>query len=198
MRRLTRTVQAALAVAVAACTSRAAGAGHVTSKEERVFRSFNDLPQALYAPVWAVMQSGSLATVFGAAGSQLRARDKKRAAAVLVAGVGVWGGVKLIKPLVGRGRPSAELDAVNVRGQAQSGLGYPSGHSAVAATVALALTHGQSPTIKTAALGVAALTGGARMYVGAHLPLDILGGLAIGALGGGLASYAINDGAGRP
>ena len=36
--------------------------------------------------------------------------------------------------------------------------------------------------MRIVALTVAGLTGFARMYVGAHLPLDIVGGVAIGSL----------------
>ena len=197
MRRSHRRFRTALAVVVVAASGHKARARDMSSGEERVFRSFNSLPNALHGPVWAVMQSGSLAAVFVAAGVQARRRDNTRAAAVLVAGVGVWGVVKVAKPMVGRGRPAAELGGVVVRGHAQTGLGFPSGHAAVAATLALALAHGHTRPVTAAALGVAAATGGARMYVGAHLPLDIAGGLAIGAIGGGLATRAIDQLSGR-
>jgi membrane-associated phospholipid phosphatase len=35
-----------------------------------------------------------------------------------------------------------------------------------------------------AATGLAAITGSARMYVGAHLPWDVAGGFAMGVLAG--------------
>ena len=186
-----------LALVVLASTAHRARAGDLSPGEERVFRSFNGLPNVLSAPVWAVMQSGSLAAVFVAAGEQTRRSDNKRAAAMLLVGTGVWGGVKLVKPLVGRGRPAAELDQVVVRGHEQSGLGFPSGHAAVAGTLAIAISHDRGGAITAGALGVALLTGGARMFVGAHLPLDIAGGLAIGALGGGLAMRTIDLEEGR-
>lgn len=192
-----RMLVGAAALTVLASASRRARTGDVGPREERVFRWSNELPSALHGPVWAVMQSGSLAAVLVAAGSQALGRDNTRAVAVFLVGVGVWGGVKLVKPLVGRGRPAAELDDVVIRGHDQSGLGFPSGHSAVAATLAIALAHDRSRPLAAAALAVAALTGGARMYVGAHLPLDIVGGLAIGILGGGLATQAIDQVAGR-
>jgi membrane-associated phospholipid phosphatase len=191
MRRPLRILGGASALLVLTSTAREARAGGVSRAEEHVFHSVNDLPNVLHGPLWAVMQSGSLAAVFVAAGARARRQPAAGTIAVLVAGVGIWGGAKVIKPLVGRGRPAAELDRVVVRGQQQSGLGYPSGHASVAATLALALTHDRGVTTRTCALGVAALTGGARMYVGAHLPLDIAGGLAIGALGGGIAMHAL-------
>jgi hypothetical protein len=72
-----------------------------------------------------------------------------------------------------RGRPPARPE--------QRGLGYPSGHAAVAATLyVVAAPHLRSRW----RAGLAALTSGvglARIYVGAHLPLDVLGGVALGA-----------------
>ncbi len=161
-------------------SSRVARTGEVPPAEARAFRAVNGAPDALHVALWPVMQAGSLGAVFAAAATVGRRRGLP--AAGLVAGVGtaVWGGVKLVKPAVGRGRPAAHLPDVRVRGAEQSGLGYPSGHAAVALTLALLATRpGRG---RTAGLAVAALTGTARMYVGAHLPLDVVGGYGIGLL----------------
>jgi len=106
---------------------------------------------------------------------------------VLIAAVGttVWAGVKLLKPAIGRGRPDEHLDVVKIRGKPQTGAGFPSGHAAVAMTLALAAVP-PGPS-RSGALALAAMTGAARIYVGAHLPLDIVGGMAIGVLGSELA-----------
>jgi membrane-associated phospholipid phosphatase len=198
MRRPLRVIRGVVALVVLTSTARDARAGGVSPREEHLFRSINGLPNALHGPLWAVMQSGSLAAVFVASGALARRQPAARTITVLLAGVSVWAGVKAVKPLVGRGRPAAELGQVTVRGQQQSGLGYPSGHSAVAATLALAIAHDRGAAAGACALSVAALAGGARMYVGAHLPLDIAGGLAIGAIGGGLAMCALDGLVDRP
>lgn len=161
--------------------------------EERVFRRFNGAPDSLHVPLWVVMQSGSLAAVWVTGGALVRAGRTPSACVTTLVGSAVWGGVKLIKPRVGRGRPEALLDGVSVRGHAQTGLGYPSGHAAVAATLALAVSHTTGPTWRVAAIAVAATVGGARMYVGAHLPLDVAGGLAIGVLFGRAARAISNE-----
>lgn len=173
------TAAAATALVWSACSSRRR---KVTSREERVFRRFNDAPDLLSPVLWPLMQTGSLAAVFVAAEVTRRLRGRDEALTVAVAGTAVWGGVKLIKPLVDRGRPAAHLDDVNVHGQQQRGLGYPSGHAAVSMTLALLTT--RTGGARTAAIAVAAITGASRMYVGAHLPLDVVGGLAIGTLVG--------------
>ena len=175
---------AAIGVVVLLQSARRARTHGVGTVEERVFRKFNRAPDAVHVPVWVVMQSGSLAAVFVVAGQLLLGRRARVAVVTAIAGTAVWGGVKLVKPLVGRGRPEHHLDGVLVRGQPQTGLGYPSGHSAVALTLALVATRDRSPVVRIAAMAVAGATGGARMYVGAHLPLDVAGGLAIGILSG--------------
>ncbi len=165
-------------------TARRAHAHRVGPFEERVFRWFNDAPDRILPPAWVVMQSGSLGAVFVVAGG-LRCRGRGRAAAVsALVGSAVWVGVKVVKPLVGRGRPDAHLQNVAVRGDHQDGLGYPSGHAAVALTLASIVPRTHCLGAQTAALGLAGITGGARLYVGAHLPLDVAGGLAIGSLAG--------------
>jgi undecaprenyl-diphosphatase len=182
-----RTVSTAAVVALVA-TARRARSREVTATEERVFRAFNRAPESIHAPVWAVMQSGSLGAVFVVAGD-LRRRGRSRAAAVVATvGTAVWGGAKAVKPLIGRGRPADHLDGVLIRGKAPTGLGYPSGHAAVALTLALVATSRSRAPVRAAAVTAALLTGGARMYVGAHLPLDVVGGFAIGALCGRLAA----------
>lgn len=149
--------------------------------EEAMFRWFNRATDRIRWPVWTVMQVGSLPAVF-VVGGVVAGRGRTRAAAAVVAtGLGVWAGVKSIKPMVGRGRPAEYLDEVAIRGVRQNGLGFPSGHAAVALTIA-SLAAGSDGRARGSAIGLGVAVGGARMYVGAHLPLDVAGGLAIGSL----------------
>lgn len=169
-------------------SARRARTHEVEETEERVFRAFNNLPDQIHAPVWAVMQSGSLAGVFVIAAETLRRGRPRAATTALIAGTAVWGGVKAAKPAIGRGRPAHHLDHVSVRGKDQTGLGYPSGHAAVALTLAVTATRDTGTATRVAAVSVAAFTGVARMYVGAHLPWDVAGGFAIGVLCGHAAN----------
>lgn len=190
-------VSSALAAVVLFKTTRDARRHTVAEPEERVFRAVNKAPGSLHKPVWLVMQSGSLSAVFVVAGALLRARRPRAAITAAVAGTGVWAGVKLVKPLIGRGRPEHHLEEVTVRGKPQSGLGYPSGHAAVATTLALIATRDQKRALRCGLLAIAGLTGGARMYVGAHLPLDVAGGFAAGVLCGNAANAVVSHNAGR-
>jgi membrane-associated phospholipid phosphatase len=183
-----RILVSALVAGALAESARRARSGEVRPPEERVFRVANGAPNGLHPPLWAVMQSGSLAAVFVVAGALTCRRRSGPATAALVAGTAVWGGVKAVKPRIGRGRPAHHLDGVAVRGQPQTGLGYPSGHAAVSLTLALIATKDERPAVRGAAVAAAATTGVARMYVGAHLPLDIVGGFAIGVIAGQAAN----------
>ena len=91
----------------------------------------------------------------------------------------------------GRPRPADLLAHVHERGARQKGGGFPSGHAAVSATLASAafpeLTAGWR--VVATSLAVAAPFG--RMYVGAHLPLDVIGGSVLGFAVGSLARQLI-------
>ncbi len=162
----------------------------VLAREVAVFRWFNDAPDVIEAPVWMLIQAGSLGSVFVTAEVVRRRRGTHDAL------VGPRCRQRsLDRPQAGHagdrpGRPARYLDDVRIRGRPQRGLGYPSGHAAVA--TALALVTARSPRARLLSIAVAALVGGGRMYIGAHLPLDVAGGLAIGA-GAALAAETIRS-----
>jgi membrane-associated phospholipid phosphatase len=150
----------------------------VSALEARLFRAVNGLPSAVLVPGWPVMQLGSLWGV--AAGAVVAVpRSPEAARRTALWGTATWGGAKVLKRLVRRGRPEPSIGTL-VRGRQQRGLGYPSGHAAVAAAVVSLAGPGLPPRWRTP-LWVAALAAGPlRMYVGAHLPLDVAGGVALG------------------
>ena len=88
--------------------------------------------------------------------------------------------------IVGRGRPGALLPEVVFRGGLHMGLGFPSGHAAVAAALATAAGTYLGSTGRQAAWGAVAVVGIARTFVGAHLPIDVIGGIALGWVVGSL------------
>ncbi len=171
--------------------ARRATTGRVSPVEERMFRAINRLPEGLHPPVWTVMQAGSLGAVGVAAGVAHRLGRPRQAAALGLSGAAIWAACKAVKPLVGRGRPEAHLDSVSVRGPAQTGLGYPSGHSAVAADLAFVALAGTATGVGLSMAAVAGVVGFARVYTGAHLPLDVLGGWGLGIAAGALARVAL-------
>src|SRR4051794_1847064 len=114
------------------------------------------------------------------------------AAALLASQVAFWT-AKGIKDLARRGRPEALLRNIHVREHA-SGLGYVSGHTAVAFALAAAI----GPSVPSAwhplIAAVAVLVGVAGVYAGVHLPLDVVGGAGIGLLCGILSRWALGLG----
>jgi undecaprenyl-diphosphatase len=92
--------------------------------------------------------------------------------------------VELIKLVVRRERPFDVLDEVN--GVSFGGFSkasdpsFPSAHAARAFAVAVLLTHGRSRGQASAAIGVAAMIGISRIYLGVHWPSDVLAGALLG------------------
>jgi glycosyltransferase 2 family protein len=156
----------------------------VSRVELRCFRVVNRLPARAFRPTWLVMQAGSLAGVFVIAAGAAVARRPELARGLAATGTVTWLAAKLAKRFVKRGRPTGTVELARVLGNEQAGLGYPSGHAAVAAALyVVAEPHLASRWRVPAALGALGV-GSARMYVGAHLPLDVLGGFALGATAG--------------
>lgn len=175
---------AAAGVAVAAATLTLVGRSSVLSTEERIFRMINDAPAAWWPLAWPPMQLGNLAApVVVAAIVAARTRRRAPVAAVLAAGYGAWAAAQVAKNLVRRDRPGALLADVVVR-EPVEGPGFVSGHAAISAALATALWPYLGARGRVAAIVLAGLVGVGRVYSGAHLPLDVVGGQAIGALVG--------------
>jgi membrane-associated phospholipid phosphatase len=161
-------------------------ADRVGAAEADAFRLVNDLPSLPFPLVWVPMQLGNLLVVPAAVLVALAFRRLRLAGGLALAGAGVWVLAKVVKRFVERGRPSDLLDEVVVRGAAPHGLGFVSGHIAVAtslAVVAWPWLPRWGRWVAGAAVAAVFLT---RMYVGAHLPLDMAGGAALGLAVGAL------------
>lgn len=184
------------AFAILLWSARRARTNQVSPKEERVFRVFNNSTDDIRLSVWTVMQSGSFGAIPVAALVVGAWRGRTRGLAVGAAGTVAWLAAKALKSVIKRGRPADLLPEVDIRGKPQSGLGYPSGHAAVALTLALASAPGR--VWRTVAVVIAAVAAGGRLYTGAHLPQDVAGGLALGAIVGGTAIRLISGPDSRP
>ena len=181
----------AAGVALFAWSRRLVVDGEVPPEEERVFRWANEAPDAIRAPVRAVMQMGTFGTVPAVAAVALLAGRRHLAGAVGLGGTAAWLLAKQAKPLGGRARPEKLLPDVRIREPIAGDLGWVSGHTAVATTIAVTSWRSVPGWARPLLLGGVGATGYGRMYVGAHLPLDLVGGaglgLAISAFTRGLA-----------
>jgi membrane-associated phospholipid phosphatase len=148
--------------------------------EARAFRAVNGLPDSWQLPAWIVMQLGSFSAVPASAATAWLARDGELAGRLLVSGTGTWGLSKVVKQIVRRPRPVALLPGTRRRGREASGLGYLSGHAAVAVALGATAIPRLGPVGRGLVRSAIPLVGLTRVYVGAHLPLDIAGGAAMG------------------
>jgi undecaprenyl-diphosphatase len=103
-------------------------------------------------------------------------------------GTAVWGGAKIVKQAFGRGRPADHIEDARILGNPASGLGFPSGHAAVAMTLATVACPDVGHAARVIAFGAAVITAFGRVYVGAHLPADVVGGLGMGLAAGAFAN----------
>lgn len=151
-------------------------------REQHAFRAVNDLPDWLHGPAWVVMQLGALGAAPVAAGAAYAAGDRRLAVRLAVSGLSAWALAKAVKQVVRRGRPHTVVPGVRHRGPESRGLGYLSGHAAVSTTLILVAAPDLSGPARRLALAAAPLVGLSRIYVGAHLPLDVVGGASLGLL----------------
>jgi undecaprenyl-diphosphatase len=154
----------------------------VPGLEVDVFRLVNDTIVVPFTLVWLVMQLGNVAVVPLAALVAAAFRRFRLAASILGAGLLTYVLAKLVKRLVERGRPTDLLPDVNVRGDPAGGLGYVSGHAASVALIAAVAFPYLGRWGRVAVCTLAGLVCLARVYVSAHLPLDVVGGVALGLL----------------
>lgn len=167
--------------------------GGVTAIESDVFYAINGLPDFLFWPIWTVMQLGNILVVPVVAAVMLMLRRVRLAVDVAVAGSAAWLLATVIKSIVARGRPGEILSDVILRSAPSSGHGYVSGHAAVAAAMAAVITPYVSRRWKIALWSLAVLVGLARVYVGAHLPLDVVGGAVMGWAIGSLVHFLLGE-----
>ena len=149
--------------------------------EVTVFQAINGLPESLRTVLWVLNQYGTAVTIPVVTAAGLLFRRWFLAVAFAISGVTVYLLAKVIKEYVARGRPAAILQGVVERETfSPDSLGYPSGHAAVAWAITIIVLAYMGRPWQIAAIVLAIVVPFVRMYVGAHLPLDLIGGAALG------------------
>ncbi len=152
----------------------------ISPTENLVFNFFYDASSKVGLFLSSVMQFGAVVFVFFAAAVAYLYNKPKLARDFVLSGVGAWLVAKIVKEIVQRPRPYLVLNDILIRSEDATGYGFPSGHMAVAAGLGFILWPYVNRTGKVCILTIMAMVGAGRMYVGAHYPLDIVGGFLCG------------------
>jgi undecaprenyl-diphosphatase len=191
-------VVAAIGGIVLLASTLAARRSTISVLEQRVFRSVNQLPDALYHLLWLPMQLGNLVvgTVAGVAVALVAGE------LAVVLGVLVATALKLVTERVirhemapylsVRRRPTTSVPGAIRRGDVPAdGPSFPSGHVLLVAATSCVVATVLPPALVVVA-GVLTLTVVVgRVYVAAHNPLDVTAGLGAGLLVGGVLAALV-------
>ena len=99
---------------------------------------------------------------------------------------------QIIKPLVGRIRPSHELaDTIRLLVGKGGKYTFPSNHAANTMAFAF-MTSFFYPKTKKVLIGIVLLVSFSRVYVGVHYPFDVIGGCVFGCFVSGIILHAFS------
>lgn len=181
-------------VTVAVLAGLVASSGTVPGWEEAVFHAINDLPDSLRGAMWVFQLAGLLLVplVVAVVAAVLR-RWRLALALVLLVPTKLLVEKAVVKQLVERERPGTSICGLDescgeFRDVPLAGLSFVSGHAIIAWGVATLLWWYLPGRWRWLPVAIALANAVARVYLGAHNPLDVVGGGAIGvALGAVLA-----------
>lgn len=156
--------------------------GSVPAWERSLFHTINDMPSWLYRPLWPFQQAGNLVVGPVVAIVAALLRRYRLAIAFLIATFSKLGSERVVKLLVSRQRPGTSTGGeVHLRGDVSAtGESFVSGHAVLIAAIAGLVTpylHGKWKIVPWIVVALVMVT---RVYVGAHNPLDVVCGVAVG------------------
>jgi undecaprenyl-diphosphatase len=174
-----------------------ARSGSVGGAERRVFEAINGLPDALEPAAFGAQFLGTLAIGPLVALVALLLRRPRLAIAALLVTILKLVSERIVWRMVERSRPGVTEPEVIVRaGTPMTGASFVSGHVVLLTGLATVVT----PYLRgrwrlTPWIGVTVI-GFARIYLGAHNPLDVAGGLGLGLAIGSLVNLLLGVPAG--
>ena len=182
------------ALAVLAVSSVLVSDQHIVRGETAVLQAVNGWPRVIGAPLEVVMQLGTLPAAMAITVLVAVITARPRATlALFLASLIAWRLDDVVKEVIERPRPEGHVDGLIVR-EETSGFGFPSGHTAVAFAVAAVLHPLLPGRWRWVPWVLASLVGVARLHVGVHWPMDLVGGAALGVAIGGAFGLLVADG----
>jgi undecaprenyl-diphosphatase len=156
--------------------------GSVSGFEKSVFHAINDLPQAFYPVLWPVQQLGAILVGPIVAAAAALSRRFRLAVALLIATVAKLLLERAVKAIVSRERPGTSIGPdIHLRGTVSlTGESFVSGHAVLVTAIAGLVSPYLRGRWKIIPWALVILAMVARVYVGAHNPLDVICGAALG------------------
>ena len=166
--------------------------GELSDFEESVFHAINDLPQALYPLMWPFQQVGALLVGPIVAIVAFVLHRRRLAAAALAVTLLKLVTERIVKVTVSRERPGTSIGAdIHMRGDVSAeGESFVSGHAVMVAALAGIISPYLSGRWKIIPWALVVMVMIGRVYVGAHNPLDVVCGAALGVAIAGVLNLA--------
>lgn len=179
-------------VALTVLASLGALGGKVSGPERAVFRAINELPGWLERTMWAMQLLGVIVTTLIAAVVVLAFRLWRPALALAaLAPIKLILERQVVKKLLERQRPGQNEPGAILRDVPPAGLSFPSGHAIIAIGIATILWPYLSRGGRVAAVVLSVAVCVARVYLGAHNPLDVVAGAGLGLAAGGVLTLLV-------